>query len=217
MDYTYHLKITEECPCTIVLFFRDIIEMGIRSVIKSLVTTIAASAINTALFGHYEVEFMFLLGDPFNFSSFLSTYYIYTAIVHQEINISIELKAEYIQGFALQESLCQLLNQTTSKSPHMHDRFIKGVLSQICTDTYGVRFVAADEHYPSFICMDDEKVVVKDGNFLVIHQKGESIPITGLAIKLKLLIEEDSNIESYNEWDPKNRVFAGTYNSVDLF
>ncbi|KAI7870693.1 uncharacterized protein EV154DRAFT_121968 [Mucor mucedo] len=217
MDYTYHLKITEECSCTIVLFLRDIIEKGIKPIIQNTATTIAASMTNSTLFGHYDIGFLFLLGDPFKLLTSSPLYIMYTAITQKAINIAIESKAKDLQGVVFQESIYQLLKQATSEKPYLYDRFIKGVLSQISTETYGVRFgVWGNTKHYSFLCMDCSKdgknTVVRDGNFLIILQKGKPIPIAGVSIKLKFHMEdkseEDDIFSNFYKHNPGKGVVA---------
>ncbi|KAG2201453.1 hypothetical protein INT47_001502 [Mucor saturninus] len=180
MDSKHEFKVSDECSCKITLLLRDIIENGIKPVIQDITTTIAASMANTELFGHYEVGSLFILGNPFSLSKCSPLYAAYTMIVQKEISIAMELKEKDINGFVLQESFCQLLEPVTLTRPYMYDRFIRGVLTVVSNETYGIHMLG-DSRPLRPKCAKRSDTVAKDGEYLVFLQKGEPIPKTGLA------------------------------------
>lgn len=191
MNGKTELNINNQCACTISLFHRNMVEIGLHPVLQNLATTIAASLTNTALFGNYDVEFLFVLGNPLGmfYNSFLHT--TYNMLLQNAIQIAIETKEEETQGIVIRESFSQLLKPVTCNKPYMYDRFITGTMNQVSQNTYGIRFhpVNSDENNQiSFSCIScnqdgGKDRIIDDGSFLVILQRGQPIPITGLTIK----------------------------------
>lgn len=195
MEFKQELNIGNECPCKVTLFLRNIIEMGIKPVIQDIATTITSSMNNTTLFSNYELDFLFVMGNPFNLPYRSTIYDAYIKLVQDAIDINIELKEKDTNGIVLHESFRQLLGAFTRSKPYLFDRFSLGTLNQVFRETYGIRFLTwRISSYIPFSCIDfdedGENIKVENGSFLVVAHKGQLAPITGLSLEFELYFKE---------------------------
>lgn len=202
MNFETELRISNECTCAIRICFRNIVEIGLKPVLQNIATIIAASLTKNALFGKYEVDFLFVLGNAF--SMFVSSilYTAYNVLLQDAITIDIESKGNDTQGIVLHESFDQLLHPVTRSKPYMYNRFITGTLTQVSGGTYGVRFQTT-KHATKFIpfsCLNCNDITLNDGSFSVIIQKGQPIPITGLKLQYSV---------DYKAQREEKAIFAG--------
>lgn len=118
---------------------RDIIYIGIKAVIGTITTIIAASLVNTTLFGNYDVDFMFVMGNMFNLTHGSPLYTAYIMILQEETKDNIGLKEKETQCFILEECLYQLLQPVIQEQPYMYNSFSTGILHQVASATYAIR------------------------------------------------------------------------------
>ncbi|KAG2200090.1 hypothetical protein INT47_007735 [Mucor saturninus] len=155
MDSKKELRINDKCTCSINIFLRDIIEVGMNSVINCTSTSTVASLTNKELFGNYEVDYLFMLGDPFHLSHGSLIHNAYSMITQQVVGENIHLKERNVLPFILRESILKLLEVVTQIKPYMYE--------------------SSD---------DVKNTIQNDGKYLVFIQKGKPIPTTGLMIKM---------------------------------
>lgn len=213
MDSKTLLRTSEECFCSIVISFRNVIEVGLKSVVKNVATTIAAALTNKEMFRYYETDFVFVFGNPFNLSPSSPIYTIYTMLLQKEIDDSINIKEKDAQAFVFKESVYLLMKNFTCTKPYLYDRFTIGTLCQVSNESYAIRFptletkkdeVTALKRYLSYTMTDEERkksnydsffhinrteeiksVIPNDGNYLLIVKKGKPIPTAGSILKFK--------------------------------
>ncbi|KAI7888041.1 uncharacterized protein EV154DRAFT_324303 [Mucor mucedo] len=196
MKFKNNFNIGNDCDCKTVLFLRNIIEIGLKPVLQNIATIIASSMNNATLFSNYELDYLFVIGNVFDLPYKSAIYYTYIKLVQEAINISIESKEKDTKGIVLHESFRHLLEQvTTHKKPYMFDRFSIGTLGQVFRETYGIRFLTwRISSYIPFSCTDfnedGKNTLVENGSFLVVVQKGQPVPITGLALEFELYFKE---------------------------
>ncbi|KAG2195026.1 hypothetical protein INT47_005626 [Mucor saturninus] len=78
LDCGKKLIINDECDCSIDIFLRDVIEVNLKSVIEDIATVKAASLTNKRIFGNYEVDYLFVLENPFGMPYNSVVYRVYT-------------------------------------------------------------------------------------------------------------------------------------------
>lgn len=189
MDYIKYMSISNDCTCSIGMSRRYIIDVGLNPVIQKMATITAASLTNYKLFGHYEVDYIFTLGNPFNLCPSSIHYNTYHTQIQRELDIGIYSKGKDAQGFALQESLAKLSIPITQSKPYMYDRLISGTLCQVSRETYGIRLIDKRNQFQKFYTNDCTTMIPDDGSYLVVLKKGQQIPITGFTINLRLGFE----------------------------
>lgn len=187
MDLKIKLKINDRCDCNISIFLRDIIELGLKPVMENIATVIAASLIDKELFGYYEVNYLFVMGDPLNLSYGSTIYNAYSTIAQQAIDVGVYSKEKDTQIFIFRDSFCQLIQPGTRSKPYMYERFVTGTLCQVSSETYAVRLpkqLPFMERFASFFLINRNEEI-KDtingyGRFLILIQKGRPISIAKL-------------------------------------
>lgn len=209
MDYKKETISFNDCTCNFSLTLRIIIELGLRPVMYNIATIVSASLTNKELFKYYEVDYIFMLGDPFNLYYNLPMYNAYIVLLQQLIRIAIELKEKDTQGFVIQESLSDLIRPLTLNKPFMYSNFFKGNLHQVLNDTFAVRFLykklygeSEDYFYLAWVgSFNDDRsdFVVKDMNFFALFRVDQIIPITGLTTKISFT----------DEFPPETELLAG--------
>ncbi|KAG2193498.1 hypothetical protein INT47_005023 [Mucor saturninus] len=191
MDAKKEMDISNTCSCSMSLSLRNIIDVGLRPIIQKITTITAAALTNTELFRFYEVSYLFILGNPFSLSPNSIIYKMYSVLIQEAIDNSIESKEKDTQGFVLLESFDQLLIPVTHNKPYMFHNFISGKLAQVAGETYGIRLNEFRyQFYPPFYRIKrdgyQETKLAFESSYLVVLQKGQEIPITGLDIRLGL-------------------------------
>jgi hypothetical protein len=191
MDDEKELEISNKCDCHIHL--RNIVDIGLKAVVQNITSIIAASLDNREFFLGYEVDFLFVLGNIHILKYNSVLYTIYTNILQEAINVSIEVKGGDTQGIVLQESIYQLLQPVIKEQSYMYDSFSTGNLHRVSSNTYGIyvkklTLPGITEPYLSCIdCKDDStNVTMTLDNTMIFLQKGQLIPNTGLVIKFKI-------------------------------
>ncbi|KAI7876157.1 uncharacterized protein EV154DRAFT_68438 [Mucor mucedo] len=190
----------EKCDCSIIIDPQNIVDIGMKSVIQDIATIMAGSLTNTELFGNYEVDFLFVLGNVFNIPHNSMAYIVYSNMLQESVSNSIDLKEKYTQGLVIREPLCELLHSTTNIKPYIYDRFIAGSLKKVSRSTYGIRFREDIIRYLPFSrinCYGDiTGIGANDGSYLVVLQTGQEIPISGLKLNLEITILSGTNCEN---------------------
>ncbi|KAI7895810.1 uncharacterized protein EV154DRAFT_493846 [Mucor mucedo] len=189
MNSEIKLRINDECVCTVSISLRNIIELGMKPIILNIASIAASSLTNKELFGNYETDYLFILGDPFNLCNGSSFHTAYTIIMQQAIDDNLHFKLRDIRSFVIRESTSKLLEQVTRIIPCIYDKFINGTLSQVSSETYAVRFPSIyTGEYFSFCRInhsdDTKNNVKKDGGYLIFIQKGKPIPTARFMIKM---------------------------------
>ncbi|KAI7873137.1 uncharacterized protein EV154DRAFT_102363 [Mucor mucedo] len=187
MDSKIQLNINTECGCSISIFLRDIIELGLMPVIESLATDIVASLTNKKLFRNYVPNYIFVFGDPFNLEQGSKIYIAYTMIMQTAIDDGLYSEEKDAKAFILKETIFQLLNPLVPKrTPNMFDRFVTGTLCQVSSETYGMR-VDLNGFFP-FIRInsngDIKNTIAEDGSYLVFIQKGKPVSTKSFRIQI---------------------------------
>lgn len=192
MNIKEKIKISNTCNCSIQLSLRDIIDIGIKPDTQNITTIIAASLVNTNLFGNYAVDFVFILENPYTMAQDSPIHAAYKRILQEAIDGSIALKERDTQGIVLRENLCQLLQPVTRERSLMYDSFSFGNLQQVSRETYGIRIVDIRNsrtsqiiYNPALSRVNDKGDVIKAlrGETMVVLQKGQPIPNKGLIIR----------------------------------
>lgn len=189
MDHIKYMNISTECACTIGLSQRYVLDIGFKPIIQKIAKIAAASLTNYKLFGCYEVNYVFVLGNPFNLPPSSAHYSTYNILVQKALDTAIHLKGKDAQGFSLLESFDKLLIPVTLSKPYMYDRFIYGALRQVAGETYGIRLVDKRNQFQSFRRENCTALAPDDGSYMLVLKKGQPIPIMGLTIELRLAFE----------------------------
>ncbi|KAG2208760.1 hypothetical protein INT47_007859 [Mucor saturninus] len=189
MDSEIKLSTTNnKCACSINISFRNIIEVGLKSVLKNVATIIGSSLTNKEIFANYETNYIFMLGDPFQLSYGSSIHTVYTQMLQKEINNSIYLKEKDTQAFALIESVYMLLDPLTQIKPYLYEKFSKGTLCQVSSETYALRLPAILKKYNSFSRInrsgDVKNTLPSDSSYFIFIQRGKPFPLTDINIKV---------------------------------
>lgn len=185
------------CDCNIDLSLRNIIDMGLKPAIQNITTIVAAVVANSDLFGNYEIDFVFILGSTFTLRHNSPLQVVYAQILQEELAASIELNGKDTPGYILRETLCELLQPKVHGKPYMYDSFCFGNINQISSEIYAVYI---DDFYenpssgkvskPFLSCKSyniDGANVVKDADAaMIVLQKGQPIPNTGLVIQFNM-------------------------------
>ncbi|KAI7891451.1 uncharacterized protein EV154DRAFT_224718 [Mucor mucedo] len=168
MDSKIQLDINTKCGCSISIFLRDIIEVGLMSVIEGITTDILASLDNTELFGNYVPNYIFVFGNPFNLAQGSKIHIAYTMLMQKAID-----DGTFLSG----------------KKPYIFDRFVTGTLCQVSSNTYGMRISSFNTHdlWPFTRINSDgdiKNTIADDGSYLVLIQKGKPVPTKGFIIQI---------------------------------
>lgn len=178
------LNSNDKCACNISTLLRIIIEVNLKSVIEDMATIISATVTNKEIFGNYQVDKFFVMGDPFNLSFESSVFTAYTLTMQKAINEGFYSRGVDTQAFVLKESVRKLLKYTERSKPYMYERFVIGTLRQVASETYGLRFSSTQiQRYPFFRTGRNghiRGVFENDSSYLVFIQKGKPVPTTGL-------------------------------------
>lgn len=193
MDEKKRIEISNYCDCCIHISLRNTIDIGLKPVIQNITTIIAASMVNTDLFGNYAIDFLFILEEIFTLAHDSPLSIAYTMVLQEAIDVSIELKEKDTPGVVLQETLCQLLQPAMHKQPYMYDSFIIGNLHQVSSETYGIRIGPTTDESLGEIFLsckqykDDGIITVRDElSAIVVLQKEQLIPDTGVVINFDI-------------------------------
>lgn len=211
MDDKTKIMLGEECGCSIYVTARNIIEMGVKSVLQKMTTKIAASLTNINLFGKYEVNFVFIMGDIFNLERNPIMHTIYRRLLQEAYNESIAMKGKDASGFIIQKDIFQLLQPIKTKKPFMYDSFTIGSLYLTARETYGMYvsgFTEKDRlsYDPQLCDVDTKGAHGEDSNMtMIVLQKGQCIPNTGIDIDLDLIFKKSSE---YKYGDKRNLVLG---------
>lgn len=92
MDAKTRINLGNTCECSIHVSLCNIIDTGLKLAIQNITTTIAASIANTDLFGKYEVDFLFILGNIFTIAPSSPLYTTYIMILQEAFEGSIAMK-----------------------------------------------------------------------------------------------------------------------------
>lgn len=202
MDEQKCTSISNTCQCSIQMSLRNTIDTGIKPALQMITDTIAASIVNTDLFGNYDVDYLFVLEEIFGlpYDSLLGITFI--KLIQESIDSSIELKEKDTQGYFLKESIDQLLKPMKEAKPYMYDSFIKGDLHQVSSETYALAIGpdTYEEHGEISLtrkhCKDDTTFTVKGvSSAIVIIEKGQIIPNTGLIVSFNIDTEFENAYE----------------------
>ncbi|KAG2195968.1 hypothetical protein INT47_007104 [Mucor saturninus] len=216
------LNNNDKCACNISTLLRIIIEVNLKSVIDDMATIISATVTNKEIFGNYQVDKFFVLGDPFNLSFESSVFTAYTLIMQKAINEGFYLRGVDTQAFVLKESVRKLLKYTERSKPYMYERFVVGTLCQVASETYGLQFSSSQiQRYPYFRTGRRghiRGVFENDSSYLVFIQKGRPVPTTGLTFcpmvnNVKLESTYKKNREKYTLLDKKSEGSVYTLNN----
>ncbi|KAG2195820.1 hypothetical protein INT47_010030 [Mucor saturninus] len=178
---------------------RNTIDIGIKPTIQNLTDTIAASIVNTDLFGNYVIDHVFVLEELFGLPYDTPLGMVYIKVIQESLDNSIALKEKDTQGYFLKESVYQLLKPIKGTKPYMYDSFIKGDLQQVSSETYAL-YIGSDtyeEHGQVSLTWKhpkDGKTVTVKGNAsaIVILEKGQIIPNTGVFVHFDIEIENEN-------------------------
>ncbi|KAI7891434.1 uncharacterized protein EV154DRAFT_224321 [Mucor mucedo] len=188
MKSKIQLDINTKCDCSISIFLRDIIEVGLMSVIESITTDILASLHNKELFGNYVPNYIFVFGDPFNLALGSMIHIAYTMLMQKAIDDGVYIKEKDTKIFVLREFIFQLLETFLSgEKPYMFERFVTGTLCQVSGNTYGMRIPYLSRFTPFTRLNSDgdiKNTIADDGSYLVFIQKGKPVPTKGLIIQI---------------------------------
>ncbi|KAI7891461.1 uncharacterized protein EV154DRAFT_224909 [Mucor mucedo] len=203
MDSKIQLDINTKCGCSISIFLRDIIEVGLMSVIEGITTDILASLDNEELFGNYVPNYIFVFGDPFNLAQGSKIHIAYTMIMQKSVDDVVYMEEKDTMIFVLRESIFELLETfLTGKKPYMFDRFVTGTLCQVSSNTYGMRITNFGNSFPFTRINSDgdiKNTIAGDDSYLVSIQKGKPVPTKGFIIQineLKDIVLEIFQLES---------------------
>ncbi|KAG2191452.1 hypothetical protein INT47_012749 [Mucor saturninus] len=187
MDSKIQLNINTKCGCSINIFLRDIIEVGLMSVIGSMATNIVASLTNKNLFGNYAPNYIFVFGDPFNLAQGSKIHIAYTMIMQKAIDDGVYIKEKDAKTFVVRESILQLLDTFLSGKKHyMFERFVPGTLCQVSSNTYGMRIASTFNFIPFTRINSDgviKNTIAEDGSYLVFIQEGKPVSTKGVIIQ----------------------------------
>ncbi|KAG2193299.1 hypothetical protein INT47_008660 [Mucor saturninus] len=190
MDSKIQLNINTKCGCSISIFLRDIIEVGLMSVIEGITTDILACLTNKRLFGNYVPNYIFVFGDPLNLGQVSKIHITYTMIMQKAIDDGVYIKGKDTKTFVVRESILILLQTLLSgKKPYMSERFVTGTLCQVSSSTYGMRIpLGFSDHFPPFTRINSDGVIkntiAEDGSYLVFIQEGKPVSTKGLIIQI---------------------------------
>ncbi|KAI7873145.1 uncharacterized protein EV154DRAFT_102827 [Mucor mucedo] len=190
MNSKLQLDISIKCGCSINIFLRDIIEVGLTPVIENMAIDIVASLTNKELFGNYAPNYVFVFGDPFSLTYGSMIHTVYTMIMQKTIDDGVHFKELNTKTSVLKESIFQLLNSSVPKKrPYMFERFITGTLCQVPSKTYALRILCNEPgmSYP-FIRIssngDIKNTIAGDGSYFVFIQKGKPLSTKGFRIHI---------------------------------
>ncbi|KAI7873147.1 uncharacterized protein EV154DRAFT_556387 [Mucor mucedo] len=193
------LNINPNCNCSISIFLRDIIELGLIPVIESITTDIVASLTDKTLFGNYVPNYIFVFGDPFNLRQGSKIHISYTMIMQKAIDDGVYIKEKDTKTFVLRESVSQLLEMSLpKKKPYMLERFVTGTLCQVSSETFALRVTVSytNYHYAFTRINSDGDIknnIAEDGSYFVFIQKGK--PISTKGIRIQVDGEHDCKLE----------------------
>lgn len=169
--------------------------MGVNSVLQKITTKIAASLTNVAMFGKYEINFVFIMGDIFNLKHNSFMYTIYQRLLQENYNDSIAMKGKDASGFIIQD-IFQLSQPIKAKKPFMYDSFTLGNVHLTARETYGMYVSSFSEkdrysYDPQLCDVDTKGAHGEDSNMtMIVLQKGQFIPNTGITIDLDLIFKK---------------------------
>lgn len=99
----------------------------------------AASLINADLFGNYNVDYMFVLGNMFSIAHNSPLYKLCTSLLQEVTENDIKVKEKDTECFILLESLCQLLQPTLQVKPYLGNSLSTAILDLVSSNTYCIK------------------------------------------------------------------------------
>ncbi|KAI7890889.1 uncharacterized protein EV154DRAFT_234782 [Mucor mucedo] len=208
-----HIEFEGNCAYQIDIPYRHIIDIAIEPILRNIATIIAASVVRSDHFQNYVVEHLFVLGTIFNTSRGSDLDKACYLIMQKVLDDSINDKEKDYKGFVLQDPFHHMLNpdlkkqvdldrtlETQKKAPHLFEVVSNGNLEQVARETYAIYvknvykddiIYPGDELRPflSLVDIGNERAGVLGGRdaAMIVLQRGQSIPITGLTQKFKML------------------------------
>lgn len=194
MENEKEIHISSTCDCSFHISLRDIIDIGLKPSIQNATTIIAASLLNTALFGNYTVDFLFMIGNVFTIARDLLLYETYKIISQEAISASIKMKEKDARGFILQENPCELLQQAIESQSYMYNSFDIGLLHQVSREAYGIyvkefykngeSYSGAESSMPFLSCINynGDGTIISSGKdtVMIVLQQGQQVPNMGV-------------------------------------
>ncbi|KAI7876812.1 uncharacterized protein EV154DRAFT_486426 [Mucor mucedo] len=135
------------------------------------------------------MDYLFVLGNPFDMSCNLVVYTVYTMIIKKAINDCVHVKEKDTPSFVPRESFMHLLEPVTRIRPYMYERFVNGTLCQVSGETYALRlsFNHWNVFLPFFHKDNNDNIrntIENDGSYSVFIQKGKAISTKGCMVEV---------------------------------
>lgn len=136
LDDKISLSINALCNCTVFLSLRHVIHIGVKPILYEIATVMAASLVNTNIFGNYKVDRLIVIGNVFNIKDTSPIYREYTALLQVAVDEIIRQKEKDTNCFILHENLSRFLQITRDDKQHMLWSLTTGILQQVSSSTY---------------------------------------------------------------------------------
>jgi hypothetical protein len=142
VNEVHGIPINDKCNCSILLSNRDIIEIAFSKLLKTTASVIVtASLVNPDTFGKFEISNLFVIDEgmlrKFDNSPFYKSLLIQLQLALKE---DIYTRQMGIPCNVLFKSICEMSRPVVNKSLLLHDKFTKGSIHQVLSETYGVYF-----------------------------------------------------------------------------
>ncbi|KAG2210910.1 hypothetical protein INT47_000064 [Mucor saturninus] len=228
LQQKFHIKFEGNCAYQIDISYQHIIDIAIEPILRNIATIIAASVVRSDHFQDYVVEHLFVLGTIFNTSRGSDLDKACYLIMQKVLDDSINDKEKDYKGFVLQDPFHHMLNpdlkkqvdlDRTLETPHLFEVVSNGNLEQVARETYAIYvknvykddiIYPGDELRPflSIVDIGNERAGVLGGRdaAMIVLQRGQSIPITGLTQKFKM----------HNDYFKQNADTSGFQLEIDL-
>lgn len=191
------------CSCSIALSIRDLIDIAVKPVFLDIASLVSASLVNLEQFGRYRVDYMFIMGNPFNCDCDSP---IYTLLQQEDIGTvlarSYEKKEINPRCFVLFKDFYDMIQPKIGEKHFLFGSFNRGVLHQAVGDTYGL-CCRQNNGLPgvNILYETDTKPcsiqTVKPDHLVVIVHKGQKILEEGIK---KVFYIEKSEYEHTDYW-----------------
>lgn len=121
MDDAIHINIREECVCKLEFYFRDVVYVGLVSMIQDAAQNIVTAVEQTSLFGKYKIDFIIVTGNMFTLMHHSPLHKMYINLLQKEIEGRLRERKTFPIVCVLQESQSQLLKSTINEKSYLCD------------------------------------------------------------------------------------------------
>ncbi|KAI7896274.1 uncharacterized protein EV154DRAFT_492895 [Mucor mucedo] len=196
IDDKIELNISTDCNCRTHTTLRNVI-VNFRPVIRDITSIAITYILNMDQFYQFqELDHIFIFENTSMMKYHSLLYEAYTGTLQDEFNDIIELKEKDIQGVIMQKTINQSLKPSLYEEHLVYNAFQYGDPHKAAGNTYGLilkklTVTGIDKPYLSYTNYKDDgtDACINVGDRVIVIQKGQIIPSSGIDINFKVEFE----------------------------